>query len=85
MADTETAFKNGIITFLGGLIEPTSEIAKPVTPVAGAVSPAGVNSNGTPIVNSNLQPQAVNPLIWVGVGLVALLFLVLVVTLFKGK
>lgn len=83
--DTETAFKNAVLTFLGGLVEPTSEIAKPMTPVAGAVSPAGVNSNGKPIVNTDLEKKKISPFVWVGGGLIALLIFVLVIALVKGK
>lgn len=87
ISSMETAFKNGFLTFLGGLVEPTSEVAKVVPPanyVQGAVSPAGVNSNGTPLTNQHLQQQpAISPLVWAGVGLAGVLLIILIIMMVK--
>lgn len=89
MADqVDTALKNGLITFLGGLIEPSAEIATPQYPSspvnAGAPSTSGVNYDGSPVKNDQLN-KTNKWLVYGGLGVVVLLVLVLLIMLVGGR
>lgn len=86
MADWENSLKNGVITFLGGLIEPTSEVAKPIPPAETVVLNAGegttgVNNDGSPLVPKTTQQD--KTLLYAGLGIAALLVIILLVVAFK--
>lgn len=83
----EQAFKNGVLTFLGGLVESSSEVAQPMAPaeyaaVSQTQSKAGFSNDGS----QALKPvNQLNPLLlWGGIGVGVLVIVILLVVALKG-
>jgi len=83
----EDAGRNAIITFLGGLVEPASEVAQPVPPYASgqnvqtdAVSTQHPAHNSEPVKTYPIESKW---LIWGGLGFGLLVVIALIVMIVK--
>lgn len=87
-ATWETPLKNAALTLLGGLVEPSSELAQPMVPYSAesAVlnskqSNSGYNNDGSPII----QPAEQNKtFLYAAIGVGVLLVLVLLMVALRG-